>query len=93
MTNDYKDISVNSPWQQHLPMEVRAWAVVTIRAEVERRGDEYADNYRCAEAGCGNLQQEALFSEIEEAGCCGSHRFEALAPDGKTYVLGYNYGH
>lgn len=84
--------SLRGPWLQLLPNdELREWAIRTIIAEVDRLGNEYGDTYRVAEIG--NPEQEQLFAEIEESGCCGSRKFEAIGPDGNKYALGYNYGH
>jgi hypothetical protein len=88
MTSGY---ITNAYWQQLLPDEIRVWAIEQIVVESELRGDEYISHYRCAEEY--DFEQEILFSEIEETGCCGSNRFKRVGPDGKTYVLGYNYGH
>ena len=78
-------------WQELLPEEIREWAFTSIEDEIVRNGDDYCDNYRCAEVG--DPDQEQRFSEIERSGCCGSHRFEKVGPDGLNYVLGYNHGH
>lgn len=83
--------STAQPWQEHLTEEVAAWACRAIADEVASRGDEYDDNHRCTEEH--DPEGERLFSEIEADGCCGSHRFRATGPDGRTYVLGYNHGH
>lgn len=91
MSDEYTGFGTNFYWQQLLPMEIRTWAIVTIRKKAEERGDEYVDNYRAAEVG--NQEQEERFMEAEENGCCGSYKFETVGPDGKTYVLGYNHGH
>lgn len=81
----------NAYWQHLLPDDLRDWAREQIRLEVEFRGDDYITHHRCTEEY--HIEQEMLFSEIEQTGCCGSHRFKRLAPNGKTYILGYNHGH
>lgn len=51
---------------------------------------DYVDNYRYAEKG--NLEQEKKYRELKSKGCCGFYDTE-MEVNGKTYLVGWNYGH
>jgi hypothetical protein len=54
--------------------------------------DEYdnMDNIRVAEKG--NLDEMAVFEEMREQGCCGSHEWSVIFGK-REFLVGFNYGH
>lgn len=71
----------------HLTPAIWSWALERIG---ERSQDEdCVDSLRAALADDPNLQVH--FDDY--ATCCGSSEWEEVGPDGRTYVLGFNYGH
>jgi len=49
-----------------------------------------ADNYRYYKES--DEEGKKLFEIIEEGGCCGSSQSK-IKLQGKTYIIGFNYGH
>lgn len=76
-------------WDEVLPAAVVGWAWKRLHAEC--RGEPCVDNFRVALKR--NSSQRRRYRNVQKRGCCGSHDFEAVGPDGETYLLGYNYGH
>jgi hypothetical protein len=76
-------------WDQVLPAPIVAWA--SRRLDEEMRGLDCCDNDRVALKG--NTSQVRRYRRQKAGGCCGSSDFEAVGPDGKTYLLGFNFGH
>jgi hypothetical protein len=76
-------------WDHVLPPDVVAWADRELR---EHMADEpCVDNLRVARIN--SSPQMRRFRRQAASGCCGSATFERTGPDGKKYILGYNYGH
>lgn len=78
-------------WDNYISTEIKEWILSEIEKDVESSGVEFDDNYRVSEIG--NPEQEELYKSILYKGCCGFHDFELIGPDGKRYIIGYNYGH
>lgn len=57
---------------------------------IAHTGDyEYADNFRISD---GSTFEDALYQVSKHHGCCGFYDSTMVA-DGKTYKVGFNYGH
>jgi hypothetical protein len=52
---------------------------------------EFADNLRIAWVGSGEEMDK--FAERERSGCCGCFEQELKCKSGRTYLIGFNYGH
>lgn len=78
-------------WEDALPKEIAAWAQNEIARAIEEHDADCADNSRAARIG--NTGQMRRYRRQKAHGCCGFADWEATGPDGKRYVLGYNYGH
>ena len=52
---------------------------------------EYNDNYRLALQG--DKRSMTKYNLIKSRGCCGYYDEKIKAPSGKTYLIGFNYGH
>lgn len=77
-------------WDQVLPRPVRDWAYSKL--EELQRDCDFVDNSRVARKG--NTAQVRRYKRQRDNGCCGFHDSEAVCPiDGKTYLLGFNFGH
>lgn len=77
-------------WRDALPAKIVAWAEDRL-AELYA-GEDCVDNMRVALKS--DAEQVGLFEEQRRRGCCGSSEFEEVCPvDGRTYLLGFNYGH
>lgn len=81
--------SKSKEWDDVLPRGIARWA----NGELNRasNGLSCCDNFRAARLG--NTGQMRRYRRQRERGCCGSRDWEALGPDGKVYMLGFNYGH
>jgi len=69
---------------------VVAW--IRERLNFHSSSRDYTDNFRAA---CKtDLNQLSLYDQQYNSGCCGfADRIEVCPIDGKTYKLGFNYGH
>ena len=76
-------------WDQVLPKPIVDWAWQVI--ERAQEGELCCDNARVAQLG--NTGQMRRYKAAKAAGCCGFADFVETGPDGKRYLLGYNYGH
>lgn len=77
-------------WEDVIQGEIGAWADGRIQALAE--GESCVDNYRVALKG--NTAQMRRYRRQQAAGCCGFHDTEEVCPiDGKTYLIGFNFGH
>ena len=76
-------------WDDVLPDEIVRWANTLLAQQME--GEPCCDNTRVARKG--NTSQVRRYKSQRAGGCCGFADFEAVGPDGNTYLLGYNYGH
>ena len=53
---------------------------------------DYADNFRFALKD--SEREVRAYEEKQDRGCCGSYDGEVKCPiDGRTYLIGFNYGH
>lgn len=77
-------------WDQVLPREIVRWAEQALtRLEMDC---DFVDNRRVALRG--NTGQVRRYKAQRARGCCGFHDSEEVCPvDGKTYLLGFNFGH
>lgn len=75
-------------WYEVLPDDVVSWAWATLDAASR---DMERDNTRVARLD--NSPQMRRFKRQHRQGCCGSIEWKATGPDGKLYLLGFNYGH
>lgn len=76
-------------WDQVLPGAIVKWA--NGRLAKAAKGELCCDNWRVALKG--NTGQVRRYKAAKASGCCGFADFEAVGPDGKTYLLGFNFGH
>lgn len=76
-------------WDDVLPREIVKWA--WDKVSLAQEGEPCCDNVRVALKG--NTGQVRRYRRQRESGCCGFSDFEAVGPDGKVYMLGFNYGH
>lgn len=77
-------------WDQVLTGAVRDWAY--SRLEELKDGEPCCDNSRVALRG--NTSQVRRYNHAKASGCCGFCDVVEVCPvDGKTYLLGFNYGH
>jgi len=76
-------------WEDALPKEIAAWASAEISKKA--KAHDCVDNSRAARIG--NTGQMRRYRQQKAHGCCGFADWEAKAPDGKRYALGFNYGH
>jgi hypothetical protein len=91
----YKDFrrlmfeSREKDWEDVNPPQIVRWAEGEFaRAQ---RGLDCCDNFRLALAS--SSAQKRRYRRAQKRGCCGSSDWEAIGPDGKRYLLGFNYGH
>jgi hypothetical protein len=84
----YSDMSKD--WSTVLPDNITLWA--SRRLNELSRDESCVDNYRVAKVG--NTCQERRYRRQKNRGCCGFYDIVDLCPiDGKSYRLGFNYGH
>jgi len=76
-------------WYQVVPCEVKDWAYRELARE--QSGRTCCDNDRVARVG--NTAQMRRYRRQKMAGCCGSRDWRARGPDGRDYLIGFNYGH
>lgn len=76
-------------WRDVLPEDVRKWATATLNKA--SKDEACVDNYRVARMN--STSQMRRYRKQKERGCCGSHDFKAVGPDGNRYLMGFNYGH
>lgn len=77
-------------WEAVIRGPVADWADGRIQALAD--GELCVDNSRVALKG--NTAQMRRYRRQKAAGCCGFCDVEEVCPvDGKTYLLGFNYGH
>ena len=76
-------------WDAVLPPAIVAWANGRLASAAE--GEPCCDNWRVARVG--NTAQVRRYKSQKKAGCCGFADFVEMGPDGKRYMLGFNYGH
>jgi hypothetical protein len=76
-------------WDDVLEPGIARWAEGELRRA--SAGLDCVDNFRVARVG--NTGQVRRYRRQKAHGCCGFSDFEAVAPDGKAYMLGFNYGH
>ncbi len=76
-------------WDDVLPAPIVTWA--NRRLAESAKGELCVDNYRVAQIG--NTGQMRRYKAAKASGCCGFADFDEVGPDGKRYLLGYNYGH
>jgi hypothetical protein len=74
-----------------MPKEIREWCYNEIKDYVTYYDVEYPDNFRYADIG--EPDQLEAYEEARLSGCCGEGEFQRTGPDGKTYMLGFNWGH
>jgi hypothetical protein len=55
------------------------------------RNYEFADNLRIAWVGSPEQMDE--FESRQRHGCCGCFEQELICKSGRTYLIGFNYGH
>lgn len=81
--------SKQKKWDDVLPPKIVHWA----SREIQRRsnGLDCVDNARVARVG--NTAQVRRYRMQHKHGCCGFEDWQALGPDGKVYMLGFNFGH
>jgi hypothetical protein len=70
-----------------LPADAARWARAAIGAE--SKGYDHVDSQRAARVD----RSSQLRRFVRSRTCCGSHEWHAVGPDGRRYVLGFNYGH
>jgi hypothetical protein len=70
-------------------LDVDGWLMSYIYKQVD--GEDYIDNLRWA--AVDDEKDMKAYNEAYEHGCCGSFDGQVVAPDGKTYKVGCNYGH
>jgi hypothetical protein len=76
-------------WESSVPAHVRQWANIEFK---ELSSQEFnCDNFRVA-ATCESSQIRRYYRQYK-LGCCGSIDIEKIGPDGKVYLLGFDYGH
>lgn len=78
-------------WEDVLPKAIVNWADDQIMRDIAENESQCCDNTRVALVG--NTSQERRYRRQKERGCCGSTDWTATGPDGKVYMLGYNFGH
>jgi len=71
--------------------EIFEWANNEISDHIKYYDYCYTDNYRMADIG--EPDQLEAYEEARLSGCCGEGEFQRTGPDGKTYMLGFNWGH
>lgn len=76
-------------WEDVLPREIVLWADGIFMA-ASSPGD-CMDNTRVARVG--NTSQVRRYRSQYGNGCCGFEDFRRVGPDGRAYMLGYNFGH
>jgi len=76
-------------WDQVLPKPIVAWALSVI--EREQEGLDCCDNSRVARVG--NTGQVRRYKSAKASGCCGFHDSVYTGPDGRRYMIGFNFGH
>jgi hypothetical protein len=76
-------------WDDVLPPAIVEWANRRLAAAAE--GESCCDNWRVARVG--NTGQVRRYKSQKKAGCCGFADFVETGPDGKRYMLGFNFGH
>jgi hypothetical protein len=77
-------------WDQVITGPIREWAGSRISALAQ--GLDCVDNDRVALKG--NTAQMRRYMRQKNRGCCGFHDSEEVCPvDGRTYLLGFNFGH
>jgi hypothetical protein len=68
---------------------IKTWAKAAINRRIEAGDFDYADSYRFALKG-----DPASMDDFDSRRtCCGCEEWEETGPDGKVYLLGFNYGH
>lgn len=86
---EYRGQAQAKSWEDVLPPTVAHWAQGEL--DKESKDDDCVDNYRVA---CvSSTPQMRRYRSQKASGCCGSQDFKRRGPDGKRYVLGFNYGH
>ncbi len=53
--------------------------------------DPYVDNWRVT--ALNDAAQRDRYEEARNRGCCGSAYREVFTPDGRGFLIGFNYGH
>jgi hypothetical protein len=76
-------------WEQVLPKPIVAWAWEVIFRE--QKDLSCCDNARVALVG--NTGQVRRYKAAKAAGCCGFSDAIHTGPDGKRYMIGFNFGH
>lgn len=64
--------------------------VELLQLTIDRKGLEYADNWRIARPE--NATERLFYDEVESRGCCGSFN-TIITVDGEVWMIGCNYGH
>lgn len=76
-------------WHDVLPPEIARWAHAVMAEKQE--GMVCCDNGRVA---ClFSTAQKRRYARDKAAGCCGFYDEVHQGPDGKPYMIGFNYGH
>lgn len=86
---EYRMCAQQKSWDQVLPKNIVRWALGVL--ENASKGDDCVDNYRVARIG--NTSQMRRYRSQKAHGCCGFSDFAEEGPDGKRYMMGFNYGH
>lgn len=78
-------------WKEALNPRIREWAERKLQRAIEEINDPYVDNTRVA---CMKKNsQMRRYKKQKESGCCGYFDRKYIGPDGKNYLIGFNYGH
>lgn len=83
------DRSQHKGWQDVLPFLIVRWANLVLKKE--SADSDCVGNYRCARMKSSS--QRRRYRKQFERGCCGFRDFSRTGPDGRQYILGFNYGH
>ena len=74
-----------------LPPKIYAWGMAQIEAYVKEHDFYFADNFRMADVGIPEHLE--WFEKLKRSGCCGKEEFTVTGYNGRTYLLGFNWGH
>lgn len=74
-------------WQVAVGPEIRDWALATIAERSS--GQPCVDAERCALKN----SKTAVKRFKRSRSCCGLEEWTEIGPDGREYLLGFNFGH
>lgn len=84
--------STSDSWEERYGADIAEWLQDTFHMFSQEY--DYMDNGRVYEVGSNNEDHYKQFRKQEAEGCCGSfEKFIRHRASGRTFVIGFNYGH